>query len=226
MTPDERLAALAEEVEDSLQSVFRGFEKTAERNTKRVLDAFHAERVSDACFAGTSGYGYDDLGRDTLDRVYARVFGAESALTRIGFVNGTHAIVSALFASVGPGDTLLSLTGAPYDTLRGAIGTETAERGSLCWYGVRFAQVELASDGGPDYDAIAAAAKRKPAAAFIQRSRGYGLRRALTVTEIGKIVETVKGESPDTVIVVDNCYGEFCGKWNPAQWAPTLWPAA
>ena len=207
MTSD-KLTALAASVEDSLQGVYRGFERTAESNTRRVLEAFREYRVSEACFAGTTGYGYDDLGRETLEKVYARVFGAESALVRTTFVNGTHAIACALYGALQPGDTILSVTGEPYDTLHAAITGNS--RGSLASYGIRYAQLELAADGGPDYEKIReTVAARKPRAVYLQRSRGYAPRRALFVEEIGRVAETVKSACPDTLMIVDNCYGEF-----------------
>lgn len=204
----EELYTLAEQVEERLQPVFRGFERTAEKNTKRVLDAFRAHRVSEPCFAGTTGYGYDDLGRETLEKVYANVFGAEAALVRTTFVNGTHAIACALYGALQPGDTLLAVTGAPYDTLHTAI--TGSGRGSLASLGIRYEQLELASDGGPDYPGITRrVSELRPAAAFVQRSRGYAPRRALAVSEIGEIVRAVKEGCPDTAVIVDNCYGEF-----------------
>ena len=204
----EELYTLAEQVEERLQPVFRGFERTAEKNTKRVLDAFRAHRVSEPCFAGTTGYGYDDLGRETLEKVYADVFGAEAALVRTTFVNGTHAIACALYGALQPGDTLLAVTGAPYDTLHTAI--TGSGRGSLASLGIRYEQLELASDGGPDYPGITRrVSELHPAAAFVQRSRGYAPRRALAVSEIGEIVRGVKEGCPDTAVIVDNCYGEF-----------------
>lgn len=204
----EELYTLAEQVEERLQPVFRGFERTAEKNTKRVLDAFRAHRVSEPCFAGTTGYGYDDLGRETLEKVYAEVFGAEAALVRTTFVNGTHAIACALYGALQPGDTLLAVTGAPYDTLHTAI--TGSGRGSLASLGIRYEQLELASDGGPDYPGITRrVSELRPAAAFVQRSRGYAPRRALAVSEIGEIVRAVKEGCPDTAVIVDNCYGEF-----------------
>ena len=189
----------------------------ARANTRRVLEAFQEFRVSEPCFAGTTGYGYDDLGRETLDKVWARVFGAESALVRVNFVNGTHAIASALFAAVRPGDTLLSVMGAPYDTLRTAIGISGSAHGSLREYGVAYAQVDTL-DGGPDLDAIVRAAREiRPAAALVQRSRGYDSRRALTVGEIGEVIRAIKSASPDTAVVVDNCYGEFTDTAEPTM---------
>ena len=187
----EELYTLAERVEERLQPVFRGFERTAEKNTKKVLDAFRAHRVSEPCFAGTTGYGYDALGRETLERVYADVFGAEAALVRTTFVNGTHAIACALYGALQPGDTLLAVTGAPYDTLHTAI--TGSGRGSLASLGIRYEQMELSSGGGPDYTGITRrVSELRPAAAFVQRSRGYAPRRAISAGEIGEIVKAVK----------------------------------
>ena len=205
----ENVERLAAECERGLAGRFEEIDAVARENTRRVLEAFQEQRVSEPCFAGTTGYGYDDLGRETLDKVWARVFGAESALVRVNFVNGTHAIASALFAALKPGDTLLSVMGAPYDTLRTAIGISGSAHGSLREYGVGYAQVETLS-GGPDLEAIARAAREiRPAAALVQRSRGYDSRRALTVPEIGEIIRVIKSASPETAVVVDNCYGEF-----------------
>ncbi len=212
----EKLYALSRQVEEKLRDVFRGFERTAEENTRRVLDAFRENRVSEACFAGTTGYGYDDLGRETLEKVFARVFGAEAALVRTTFVNGTHAIACALYGALRPGDVMLSVTGAPYDTLQTAV--TGGGRGSLASLGVKYEQMELAADGGPDYDAIRRrVSELRPAVAYIQRSRGYAPRRALFVEEIGRVVETVKAASPDTAVVVDNCYGEFTDTREPCH---------
>ena len=213
----ENVERLAAECERGLAGRFEEIDAVARENTRRVLEAFQEFRVSEPCFAGTTGYGYDDLGRETLDKVWARVFGAESALVRVNFVNGTHAIASALFAAVRPGDTLLSVMGAPYDTLRTAIGISGSAHGSLRDYGVAYAQVETLS-GGPDLEAIARAAREiRPAAALVQRSRGYDSRRALTVEEIGGIVRAIKSASPDTAVVVDNCYGEFTDTVEPTM---------
>lgn len=213
----ENVERLAAECERGLAGRFEEIDAVARENTRRVLEAFQEQRVSEPCFAGTTGYGYDDLGRETLDKVWARVFGAESALVRVNFVNGTHAIASALFAAVRPGDTLLSVMGAPYDTLRTAIGISGSAHGSLREYGVSYAQVETLS-GGPDLEAIARAAREiRPAAALVQRSRGYDSRRALTVPEIGEIIRVIKSASPETAVVVDNCYGEFTDTAEPTM---------
>ena len=209
---------LAAETEKTIRSVFDRIDEIALHNTRKVMQAFQDNRVSDACFAGTTGYGYDDLGRGTLDRIYAQVFGAEAALVRTGFVNGTHALTAAMYALVGPGDAILAATGAPYDTLRCAIGISGEHHGSLKFYGVDYAQVELAPGGGPDYAAIEqAAADPKVKAVMIQRSRGYEDRRALTVEEIGKICAVVKTANPAAYVMVDNCYGEFTDTLEPPE---------
>lgn len=200
---------LAEDCEEQLAARFAEIDRVARGNTKRVMEAFQEFRVSEACFAGTTGYGYDDLGRETLDKIWARVFGAEAALVRTGFVNGTHAIASALFAAVGPGELLMPLIGAPYDTLRTAIGITGDAYGSLAFYGVKYAEVPT-KDGGPDLAAIEReVGEKRPRAVLIQRSRGYDSRRALSAEEVGELCRLVKRVSPDTVCVVDNCYGEF-----------------
>lgn len=208
---------LAAKCEIRLAPRFAEIDEVSMKCTERVMEAFQEFKVSDSCFAGTTGYGYDDLGRETLDKVWARVFGAESALVRIGFVNGTHAIASAIFAALKPGDTLMSTMGAPYDTLRTAIGITGDAFGSLRFYGVGYHQVNTL-DGAPDMASIRRAAEGlQPAAALIQRSRGYDARRALTVDEIGEIVRTIKSVSPDTVCIVDNCYGEFTDVIEPTM---------
>ncbi len=197
---------------------FEEIDAVAEENTRRVMRAFQDNKVSESCFAGTTGYGYDDLGRETLDKLYAQIFGCESALVRIGFVNGTHALTAAMFALAAPGQKLLAVTGTPYDTLQSAIGLSGEEFGSLKFYGVGYGQVELAPDGGPDYDAIRrAAADKTVAGVMIQRSRGYADRKALTVQEIGEICHAVREVNPAAHIMVDNCYGEFTDVLEPTQ---------
>ena len=209
---------MAQRAQARCQQRFAEIDAVAEENTRRVMEAFQDQRVSDSCFAGTTGYGYDDLGRDTLDRIYAQLFGTEAALVRIGFVNGTHALTAAMFALAGPGDTVLAVTGTPYDTLQSAIGISGEGFGSLKFYGIDYAQVELAADGGPDYDRItSAAADRKVKGVMIQRSRGYSDRKALTVEEIGRICEIVHRVNPDANVMVDNCYGEFTDVREPSH---------
>lgn len=213
---------LAEQVEAQLADKFRQIDKIAAKNTQKVMAAFQDNRVSDACFAGTTGYGYDDLGREVLDKVYAQVFRTESALVRIGFVNGTHALSAALFAMLKPGDTLLSVTGLPYDTLRNAIGIEGDCHGSLKFYGINYKQVDL-KNGEPDLDAIkTAVSDSSVSAVLIQRSRGYENRKALSAEEIGEICAAIRSVSPLVNIMVDNCYGEFTGEHEPTEYGVDL----
>ena len=210
---------LAKQSEAEIKPMFENIDRIAELNTLKVMEAFQDNKVSDSCFAGTTGYGYDDLGRETLDNVYAQVFKTEAALVRIGFVNGTHALAAALFSLLKPGDTLLSVTGLPYDTLRNAIGISGDCHGSLKFYGINYAQVNLLPDGTPDYDGIRkAAADCNVAAVLIQRSRGYENRPALSVEEIGKICNTVKTVNSSINVMVDNCYGEFTEEHEPTEY--------
>lgn len=207
---NEHILKLGEQAELRCRERFREIDRAAEKNTERVLNAFRTARVSEACFAGTTGYGYDDLGRETLDRIFAELMGAETALVRIGFVNGTHALTAALFSLAVPGQHLLSATGLPYDTLQEALGIRGSAFGSLRAYGIGYDQVDLRPDGSSDLDALAkAAAKPGTAAVILQRSRGYAERKALSVDEIGEIVKTVKLVNPEIAVMVDNCYGEF-----------------
>ncbi len=179
------------------------------KNTERILDAFQAERVSEHHFAGTTGYGYDDAGRDTLDRIYARVFEAEAALVRLEFVNGTHALSAALYGCLAPGDKMLSVTGLPYDTMRTVIGQQGDAPGSLKFYGIGYEQTEI----GEDFSEKLADPAVKMI--YIQRSRGYDSRDALTVEEIGLIAQRAKALRPDVIVMVDNCYGEFTDTREP-----------
>ncbi|MBR6839672.1 MAG: methionine gamma-lyase family protein, partial [Oscillospiraceae bacterium] len=209
---------MAKRAEVKLSARFQEIDEIAQANTRKVMEAFQNHRVSDACFAGTTGYGYDDLGRETLDKIFADVFGTEAALVRIQFVNGTHALTAAMFALAKPGQKILAVTGMPYDTLRTAIGISGDSFGSLKFYGIDYGQVELAADGGPDYAAIAEAVRdENVAGVMIQRSRGYEDRKSLTVAEIGKIVETVKSVNPSVHVMVDNCYGEFTDTIEPGN---------
>ena len=209
---------MAQRAQARIRHRFAQIDAVAEQNTRRVMEAFQDNKVSDACFAGTTGYGYDDLGRDTLDRIYAQIFGTEAALVRIGFVNGTHALSAAMFALAKPGDTILAVTGLPYDTLRTAIGIEGNAHGSLRFYGINYGQVDLTAAGEPDYEAIARAVMQPGVSAvMVQRSRGYADRKALTVEEIGRICRTVKTANPEVKVMVDNCYGEFTDVVEPTH---------
>ena len=206
----DRINKLADQAMSDTAPQFRAIDETAQFNTQKILAAFQRYRVSDSCFAATSGYGYNDKGRETMDQLFADVMGMPSALVRTGFVNGTHAISAALFASLRPGQTLLSVTGLPYDTLHGVIGITGLLKGSLRDYGMSYSQVELNEDGTPDIDAIGKAVREgKVGAVLVQRSRGYSSRRAVTVKEIGGICDTVHGIDKDINVFIDNCYGEF-----------------
>lgn len=212
----ERLERLAREAEELARSRFRDLEEMAEYNTARVLKAFRGHRVSEAMFAGTTGYGYDDLGRDTLDQIWAEVFGKEAALVRLGFVNGTHAITCAIFAPLRSGDVLLCATGLPYDTLWSALGVHDEKPGSLRSYGVEVRTVELLPDGTPDLAGIReAAADPRVREVFFQRSRGYTARPALCVEQLDKAIAAVHAANPTAACVVDNCYGEFTERREP-----------
>lgn len=215
--------ALAQEAENEIRLQFERIDRIAQLNTLKVMQAFQDNKVSDSCFAGTTGYGYDDVGREVLDKVYAQIFCTDAALVRIGFVNGTHALSAALFAMLKPGDTLLSATGLPYDTLRNAIGIEGDCHGSLKFYGINYAQVDLKADGSPDIGAIKkAAADKSVTAVLIQRSRGYGNRPAFSAEQIGEIARAVKEVDPSINIMVDNCYGEFTGEHEPTEYGVDL----
>jgi len=208
----------ARRAEQKCAEQFRQADAVAEANTLKVMAAFQDNRVSENCFAGTTGYGYDDLGRDTLDKIYANIFHTEAALVRINFVNGTHALSAGLFALCKPGQTILSATGLPYDTLRNSLGIEGDCFGSLAFYGIDYAQVDFLPDGEPDYAGIADACRNeKVGAVIIQRSRGYDDRKALTVEEIGRIVSAVKAVRPGINVMVDNCYGEFTDTVEPSD---------
>ena len=215
--------SLAQEAENEIRPQFERIDRIAQQNTLKVMQAFQDNKVSDSCFAGTTGYGYDDVGREVLDKVYAQIFCTEAALVRIGFVNGTHALSTALFAMLKPGDTLLSATGLPYDTLRNAIGIEGDCHGSLKFYGINYAQVDLKADGTPNIEAIKkAAADKSVTAVLIQRSRGYGDRPAFSAEQIGEMTRAVKEVDPSINVMVDNCYGEFTGEHEPTEYGVDL----
>lgn len=214
----DRVKELGARAQEAVSAQFAGIDRIAEENTHKVLAAFQKHRVSDADFAGTTGYGYDDTGRDKLDTIFADLFGAEDALVRLGFVNGTHAITSALFGVLRPGDTLVSAVGTPYDTLLGVIGVTNKGPGSLKEYGVSYRQAELTADHQPDLEAIRSAVmESKVKAVLIQRSRGYSVRASLSVQEIGSICQAIREVNQNTAIIVDNCYGEFVESVEPTQ---------
>ena len=200
-----------------LNEQFARIDAIAEENSQRVLEAFQDHRVAEAYFSGTTGYGYDDQGRDKLDEIYAQIFGTEAALVRIQFVNGTHAITCALFGALKAGDVLLSAVGAPYDTMLGAIGVVDKGHGSLKDYGVEYRQVDLV-DNKPDLEGMAkAAADPKVKVVLIQRSKGYSTRASLSVAEIGEMIRVIKAANPNVSVIVDNCYGEFVETIEPTH---------
>lgn len=213
----EKVKALASQAQADLAAQFERIDAIAEENTQKVLAAFQKHRVAEAHFAGTTGYGYDDLGRDTLDLIYADLFHTEDALVRVQFVNGTHAITCALFGALKPGDILVSAVGAPYDTMLGVIGVVDKGPGSLKSYGIEYRQVELL-DNRPDPVGLAEAVKDpRVKAVLIQRSRGYATRASLSVAEIGDLAKVVKDNNPGAAVLVDNCYGEFVETIEPTQ---------
>ena len=213
----EKVLALAAQAQADVAEQFGRIDAIAEENTRKVLSAFQKHRVAEAHFAGTTGYGYDDLGRDTLDQIYADIFGTEDALVRLQFVNGTHAISCALFGALRPGDILVSAVGAPYDTMLGVIGVVDKGPGSLKSYGIEYQQVELLNNA-PDPAALAEVVKNPQVkAVLIQRSKGYSTRASLSVAEIGELRRVVRENNPDAAILVDNCYGEFVETIEPTQ---------
>ena len=213
----ERVRSLAARAQSELREQFDRIDAVAEGNTQKVLSAFQKHHVAESYFAGTTGYGYDDLGRDKLEEIYAEIFGAEDALVRLGFVNGTHAIACALFGALKPGEVLVSAVGAPYDTLLGVIGVVDKGPGSLKDYGVEYRQVELVNDA-PDPEGLARAVKDpRVKAVLIQRSKGYSTRASLSVEEIGALCAVVREHNPGAAILVDNCYGEFVEEREPTQ---------
>lgn len=203
---DPKIQNAADEATKLCAEKFAELDALCEYNGQRVLKAFIDNRVSDIHLKGTTGYGYDDEGRDKLDRVFAQVLGAEDALVRHNFVNGTHALATALFGVLRPGDTLLSVTGMPYDTMQDVILGKGC--GSLAEFGVNFSMIPLCEDGSPDLEEIT---RRAPEArlAYIQRSRGYSLRPSFDIATIAEIIRAIRGGNKDCVIMVDNCYGEL-----------------
>ena len=202
--------------EDSLKERFEEIDRRAEYNQMKVLKAMQDNRVSDIHFAATTGYGYNDLGRDTLEAVYASAFHGESALVRPQLISGTHALCVALFGNLRPGDELLSPVGKPYDTLEEVIGIRDSV-GSLKEYGVVYRQADLREDGSFDYEAIEKAINEKTRLVTIQRSKGYATRPTLSVERIGELIAFVKKIKPDVICMVDNCYGEFVETIEPTD---------
>ncbi|MCM1540874.1 MAG: methionine gamma-lyase family protein [Blautia sp.] len=205
-------AAIAEQ----LQSRFRQIDAVAEYNQLKVLHAMQKNQVSEACLLGTTGYGYNDLGRDTLEAVYADIFHTEDALVRPQITCGTHALALALMSNLRPGDELFSPVGKPYDTLEEVIGIRPS-RGSLAEYGVTYRQADLLEDGSFDYETIRKCINEKTRLATIQRSKGYQTRPTLSVERIGELIAFIKDIKPDVICMVDNCYGEFVEEREPGD---------
>lgn len=205
-----------EKVTDELSDRFQAIDETAEYNQCKVIKAMQDNRVNAACFAATTGYGYDDAGRDNLERVYAACFKTEAALVRPQITCGTHALAVALSAILRPGDELLSPVGKPYDTLEEVIGIRQSKC-SLKEFGITYAQVDLLEDGSFDFDGIKKAITDKTKMVTIQRSKGYQTRPTLSVESIGRLISFIKSVKPDIICMVDNCYGEFVERIEPSQ---------
>lgn len=206
---DEKIRSAADRAMEMCREHFAEIERVQEYQQQKMLKAFQTYNVSESMFAGSTGYGYDDRGRDTLDKIYAYVFDAEDALARQHFMSGTHTLTVALFGVLRPGDEMLSVTGTPYDTIQPVIGIKECS-GSLVDFGVKYSEVALLPDGSVDLDGIRkAVGEKKPKMVYIQRSKGYALRPSLRIKEIKEICDIVKEVSPKSIIMLDNCYGEF-----------------
>ncbi|MFT8314423.1 MAG: methionine gamma-lyase family protein [Clostridium sp.] len=216
----EEVIKLADKALEDIKSEFNRYDAIREYNQLKVLNAFQEERISDSHFTNSTGYGYGDIGRDSLDKVYARVFETESALVRPHFVNGTHAIGAALFGNLRTGDTMLSICGTPYDTLHNIIGISKEKNiGSLMEYGVKYKKIDLNEEGEFDFQAIEKVLKEDESIKLvhIQRSTGYGWRKALTIKEIKNVIDFIKAIREDVICFIDNCYGEFIDIKEPTE---------
>ncbi len=213
---EEPVYRFGEKIEKELQQRFEAIDQVTEYNQLKVLAAMQKNRVNAECFQASSGYGYNDLGRDTLEAVYADVFHTQSALVRPQITCGTHALALALMSNLRPGDELLSPVGKPYDTLEEVIGIRPS-KGSLAEYGITYRQVDFLPDGSFDYDGIRAAINERTRLVTIQRSKGYLMRKTLSVAQIGELIAFVKSIKPDVICMVDNCYGEFVETIEPSD---------
>lgn len=215
---DEKIKNLDKKALEIAKEHFATVDEISQYNSEKVLKAFIDNRVSEAHLGISTGYGYGDIGRDTLDKIVADCFGSEDALIRHSFASGTHTLSVALFGILRPNDSVLCLTGRPYDTITGVFGIDSKEDGSLADFGIEYNQVDLDKDGMPDINAIKTElSAKKYKMAYIQRSRGYSTRPSLSIESIQRLCDTVKSVSPDTIIMVDNCYGEFVEKMEPTQ---------
>lgn len=217
LTFGSELKKLSDEVEVQISDIHKRIDKMIEHNQYQVLKSFQKHQVSDSHFIPSTGYGYDDSGRDTLEKIYADVFGGEAGLVRPQIISGTHAISIALFGVLRPGDELIYITGQPYDTLDEVIGIRGKGTGSLKEFGISYQCIPLKEDGQVDYPAVAKAINEKTKMIGIQRSKGYATRPSFTIEQIGEMVSFVKEIKPDAVVFVDNCYGEFVEEWEPCH---------
>lgn len=212
-----KIKEMAQKAQDMCEPEFKKVDEMAEYNQQKVLKAFIDNKVSERHFTGSTGYGYGDDGREVLEKVFAQVFGAEDAIIRHNFVSGTHALTVALFGALRPGDTVISVTGAPYDTLQGVIGAARASSGSLKEFGINYEEVPLTLDGTMDFSKIEKNIKTDTKMVYMQRSRGYAMRQALSIADIKKVAQLAKKIAPNCIVMLDNCYGEFVGCDEPLQ---------
>jgi len=213
-----KLTTIDKEITDMVKPVFEKIDSITEYNQQKMLSAFIKNRVSEADLGISTGYGYGDQGRETLEKIMAECMGAEDSLIRHSFMSGTHTLTVALFGLLRPNDSVLCITGRPYDTITGVFGIDGYSDGSLTDFGVKYYQVDLLSDGTPDHEGIKAALKeRKHKVVYIQRSRGYSLRPSLLIKDIEALCNTVRSVDKDVWIMVDNCYGEFVEKKEPCE---------
>lgn len=213
---DSEVFETGERICKRLEERFKEIDENAQYNQLKVIKAMQDCKASEACLMGTTGYGYNDIGRDTLEDIYAHIFNTEAALVRPQITCGTHALALALMSNLRPGDELLSPVGKPYDTLEEVIGIRES-KGSLAEYGITYTQVDLLEDSKFDYDGIKAAINERTKLVTIQRSKGYQTRKTFSVTEIGELISFVKSIKPDVICMVDNCYGEFVERIEPSD---------
>ncbi|MGG3858017.1 methionine gamma-lyase family protein [Metabacillus fastidiosus] len=212
-----KIAPLVQQVEEQIKEIHAAIDRRIEANQFRVLKSFQSHRVSDSHFIPTTGYGYDDMGRDTLEEIYAEVLGGEAGLVRPQIISGTHAISTSLFGVLRPGDELIYITGKPYDTLEEIVGIRGNASGSLKDFHIDYQTVDLKTDGTVDFDSVKAAISSKTKVIGIQRSKGYATRPSFTIAEIKKMIDFVKSIKEDVIVFVDNCYGEFVEELEPCH---------
>lgn len=217
ITISDKVKNVSKEAINLCKKEFEKIEEIKEHNQQKMLESFIKCRVSESHFTATTGYGYNDRGRDTLDEVYATAFGTQDALVRHNFVSGTHALTVALFGILRPGDEIISITGLPYDTLKSVIGNKNNNEGSLSNFDISFKYIDLNKDGSFDYKKIKNTINNKTKVIYIQRSKGYSFRKSLSYKEINEICAFIKKISEKIIIIVDNCYGEFVEKEEPSQ---------